>query len=222
MFKMIIMATKKNSKRKKILKRGIGTVLSLIALTSVPHMKPQSILSTEIIWVDKTLEETAPPIPTIEAHSELSIYEDLIREKAQKYNFDPDYIARIIWQESKGDSTAISKAGARGLTQLMPENIERYNVNNPNNPEQNLEAGLQHLRWLTNKFGGNLEQGLAAYNAGQRHVVKALKPKSGRLEKKPVYGGNLIQHIYHDYELRTEELPSETKNYLDKIMGRER
>ncbi len=45
---------------------------------------------------------------------------------------------------------------------------------------------------------------------------------AGRLEKKPVYGGNLIQHIYHDYELRTEELPSETKNYLDKIMGRER
>lgn len=215
---MKTLAIKRNAKAKRILKRGAISALSLVALATIPHMQPkeQTIPYLEIVLVDEPIIEK--PIPTLEKHPELRTYEQLIRENADKYGFDSDYIARIIWQESRGIQDAVSRAGAAGLMQLMPENIERYDVTNPNNPVENIRAGCEHLRWLTNKFGGNLEQGLAAYNAGQRHVVKALKPKSGEVERIPLYGGALTQYKYHDFELRTEILPNETRNYLDKIM----
>ena len=231
------MATKRNTRRNK---RGAMAALSLIALVTMPpHMQPQEqtipypeiqyeIPEEPLIFSENEQKVIQfPLIPTIEVNPKLEIYRDLIKEKSEKYGFEADYVARIIWQESRGDSTAVSKAGAIGLVQLMPKNIDRYKVNNPNNPEENLEAGLQHLRWLTDKFGGDHEQGLAAYNVGQRHVIKALKPKSGKLEKIPLYGGKPVNGkthynwTWHNYELRTERLPKETRKYIDTIMENE-
>ncbi len=214
---MIKTATKRNTKRKRILRKAAISALSLVALATLPHMqlREQKIPYPKIVWVN----EPEQPKETLELHPNLRQYEQLIVENAEKYGFEPEYIAKIIWQESRGIPDAVSRAGAMGLMQLMPENVKRYNVSDPRDPAENIGAGCEHLRWLTNKFGGNLEQGLAAYNAGQRHVVRALKPKSGEVEKIPLYGGALTQYKYHDFELRTDRLPNETRNYLDKIMG---
>ena len=231
--KNVIMATRRKPKTRKV-QRGLCTALTILSLTSIPHMKElEKIISQPQISYEIPEEPLIfsgneqkviqfPLIPTIESHPKLEQYRGLIEEKAEKYGFDSDYIARIMWQESRGNPNAVSRAGAIGLVQLMPKNIDRYNVDNPNNPEENLEAGLKHLRWLTDKFGGNLKQGLAAYNAGQRHVVEALKPKSRRLEKTPLYGGKFTKYTYHNYKLRTENLHSETRNYVNIIMGDEK
>ncbi len=174
---------------------------------------------------DKVEPLSFPLYPSIDNNSVLQPWRDLIVEKSEKYGFDPDFVGRMIWQESKGDPTAVSPDGAVSWVQLMPSNIERYEVSNILDREETLEAGLKHLRWLTDKFGGDLEQGLAAYNTGQVRVRRALKKGSGRTQKtiNRVENGNDVweypTYSYHGYDLRTERLDSETQGYLVAIMG---
>jgi len=150
-------------------------------------------------------------------HPELIEYKEIIDAKAYEYGFDSELVARIVWQESKGNVKARSKKGALGLMQLMPSVIKMYDVKDPYDPAENIDAGLRHLRWLTDKFGGNVVQGLAAYNAGQRVVVKALKKGTGRPEVKVVFD-TMKQYFYNGYEVDPNRLPGQTRHYLKKIL----
>lgn len=99
------------------------------------------------------------------------LYEDIIREKALKYGIDPKLIKALITVESGFNPWAVSRKGAKGLMQLMPETARRYGVKNIFDPEENIEAGVRHLRELIDRFG-DLRLAVAAYNAGATAVEK--------------------------------------------------
>lgn len=99
-------------------------------------------------------------------------YNSIIHEKAEIYNIDPSLIRAIIETESNWNSFAISPKGAMGLMQLMPSTASNMNVHNPFNPEENIEGGTRYLKYLLERFKGDLTLALAAYNAGPNAVEK--------------------------------------------------
>lgn len=96
----------------------------------------------------------------------------IVSEKASKYNLDPSLVHAVIKAESNGNPYAVSRKGAMGLMQLMPSTARDLSVNNPFDPEDNIDGGVRYLRYLINKFNGDLTLALAAYNAGPKTVEK--------------------------------------------------
>jgi len=94
----------------------------------------------------------------------------LIHRLSQQYSIDPRLVQAIIRAESNFDPHAVSRAGAQGLMQLMPDTAARYRVENPFDPQANLEGGIRYLRDLLLMFPGDLRHVLAAYNAGEGAV----------------------------------------------------
>ena len=118
-------------------------------------------------------------------------YAAKIAELAARFDLSPSLLEALVWQESRWRETAVSPVGAQGLAQLMP-GTARYLGVNPHDPYQNLEGGARYLREQLDRFDGDLEKALAAYNAGPGRVERA--------------GG--IPNI------------RETKQYVAAIMGR--
>lgn len=118
-------------------------------------------------------------------------YAAKVAELSARYDLSPSLIEALVWQESRWRPKAISHAGARGLAQLMP-GTARYLGVDPDDPHANLEGGARYLREQLDRFDGDLEKALAAYNAGPGRVQRA----------------NGIPRI------------RETQNYVASIMGR--
>ena len=97
-------------------------------------------------------------------------WDDLITELARRHKVDVALVKAVIHTESYFDYRATSHAGAEGLMQLMPQTAARYGVQDIQNPYENLDAGIQYLRDLLNKYHWNLRYALAAYNAGEKAV----------------------------------------------------
>ena len=95
---------------------------------------------------------------------------DLIHAKAQKYNVDPALVAAVVETESRFRTNARSQVGARGLMQLMPKTGRWLGARNLYNADQNVDAGAKYLRYLNQRFDGNLTKTIAAYNAGEGNV----------------------------------------------------
>lgn len=96
----------------------------------------------------------------------------LIPQIAKEMDLDPKLLEAVVEQESSFDPMAISKAGAMGLMQLMPETAHDLGVTDPFNPEQNLRGGATYLKQMLTKYG-NVDLALAAYNAGPGRVDRA-------------------------------------------------
>jgi len=94
----------------------------------------------------------------------------LIQRLAQQYSVDPHLVRAIITVESNFDPHAVSRAGAQGLMQLMPDTAARYRVEDPFDPHANIEGGIRYLRDLLRLFPSDLRHVLAAYNAGEGAV----------------------------------------------------
>lgn len=94
----------------------------------------------------------------------------LIRKKAPLYGVDTRLALAIALAESNLDANAVSPKNAQGVMQLIPDTQERFGVEKPFDPEQNIKGGLAYLKWLQNRFGGNLKLVAAAYNAGEGNV----------------------------------------------------
>ncbi len=102
-----------------------------------------------------------------------SQYDALIVNLALKYDLEPSFIKAMIHVESAFDRYAISRAGAMGLMQLMPATAANYQLNQDQfNPYRNVEAGIQHVKDLMNRYGSDKKLSLAAYNAGEGAVSK--------------------------------------------------
>jgi len=101
-----------------------------------------------------------------------SDYHSIVHEKASVYDIDPSLIKAVIKTESNWNSRAISNKGAIGLMQLMPATAVDMDVHNPFDPEENIEGGTRYLRYLIERFNGDLTLALAAYNAGPKTVEK--------------------------------------------------
>lgn len=102
----------------------------------------------------------------------VSAYDDFINGAAQKWGVDPALVKGVIQAESGYRAGATSHAGARGLMQLMPSTAVSLGVTDPYDPEQNIYAGTRYLKGQLERFGGDVEKALAAYNAGPAAVTR--------------------------------------------------
>lgn len=96
----------------------------------------------------------------------------LIEKAANENGVDPNLLDALVATESSYDPNCRSRAGAMGLTQLMPENVKELGVQRPFDPEENLQGGAKQLAQLLAKYPGRLDLALAAYNAGPGAVAK--------------------------------------------------
>jgi hypothetical protein len=97
----------------------------------------------------------------------------LVANAASRYGIEVGLIKAVIKAESNFDTYAVSRAGAQGLMQLMPETAELLDVEDPFDPASNIFAGVRHLRELMDRFDGNIPLAVAAYNAGALRVEAA-------------------------------------------------
>jgi hypothetical protein len=99
--------------------------------------------------------------------------EKMVREAAERHHVDPALVRAVIETESNWNPSAVSRKGALGLMQLIPTTAQRFGVNDAFNPKQNVDAGVRYLRTLLERYNGNLDLALAAYNAGEGAVDRA-------------------------------------------------
>ena len=128
---------------------------------------------------------------TMSRKDRLRQFDTMILDAANKYNLDPDIIRAVVKVESDFDPLAVSKSGALGLMQLMPQTAKELKVENPFDPQENIEGGVKHFRQLWEAFDGDLVLCVAAYNAGKNAVSKNWKVPNN----------------------------SETTNFVDKVLG---
>jgi len=99
--------------------------------------------------------------------------EKLVREAAERHRIDPALVRAVIETESNWNAEAVSRKGAVGLMQLIPTTAQRFGVNDLYSPQQNVDAGVRYLKTLLERYNGNLDLALAAYNAGEGAVDRA-------------------------------------------------
>ncbi len=99
--------------------------------------------------------------------------EALVKEAAERHRMNPALIRAVIETESHWNAAAVSRKGAVGLMQLVPTTAQRFGVKDMFSPKQNIDAGVRYLKALLERYNGNLELALAAYNAGEGAVDRA-------------------------------------------------
>ena len=99
--------------------------------------------------------------------------EEMIREVSARYRVDPALVRAVIQTESNYNSSAVSRKGALGLMQLVPGTARQMGINNALDPKQNIDGGVRYLHSLLERYNGDLDRALAAYNAGPGAVDRA-------------------------------------------------
>jgi len=144
---------------KKAAARGVPQAVNL--LRTMPGVAPSQKTGCPLA----SAGSVAPPMPT--PPREIST---TVSRVAKDVGVDPNLVMSIIWIESEFNARAVSVKNARGLMQLMPDTAIRFHVTNPFDPTQNIRGGTAYLRWLLDRFNGDVELALGAYNAGENAV----------------------------------------------------
>lgn len=140
----------------------------VVCYTDSPFGKKTERVMKEKKVVEK--DKQAPERRTMSAGA--NDYGHYVTKAASKYEIEPELIHAVIKTESNGNCRAVSKKGAKGLMQLMPSTASDMNVSNPFNPEENIDGGTRYLRYLLEKFNGDMTLALAAYNSGPGTVER--------------------------------------------------
>lgn len=136
-----------------------------------------------------------PPLPALEVRQRF--YWPTVREYAYKQGLDPLLVMAIIQVESTFNPYAVSRRGAAGLMQIIPDTAEQLGLENPFDPEANVEAGIRYLKWLNKVFKGNTKLMLAAYNAGPTKVLNLGRVPRIRETRRYIY-----RVMYHKERFR--------------------
>jgi Transglycosylase SLT domain len=125
-------------------------------------------------------ENTAPPVPPLASTQpavqskpvavDRASLDLMVNGAGQRHQIDPDFINSVIRAESGFNNRAISKKGAQGLMQLMPQTASQLGVSNAFDPKANVDGGTKYLRELLEKYNYDVPKALAAYNAGAKRV----------------------------------------------------
>lgn len=151
-------------------------------------------LSTDFNNIGNNIESSTGTSGSISSGS--GSIEEAVNTASKKYNIDKSLIEAVIKQESSFNPNAKSSAGAMGLMQLMPGTAKEMGVDSPYSIEENVDGGTHYLKNLLDMYAGSKELALSAYNAGP---------------------GTLLARGVDSKE-EINKLPSETKNYVSKIM----
>ena len=117
--------------------------------------------------------KTRPRIPAAAYQETLkspNVYDGAIVHAGKEHGLSPALVKAVVHVESAFNPKAVSRAGALGLMQLMPDTARSLGVDDPFDPWHNIEGGTRYLRYLMRRNSGDVELALAAYNAGQRAV----------------------------------------------------
>lgn len=127
-------------------------------------------------------KEPANPVATTPARAVASTwlpsdtlirqYSPIVEVASRTYGVDKSLVHAVISAESGYNPMAVSRAGARGLMQLMPGTAKRYGVRNIHDPVENIHGGVRYLKDLLVLFNGSIELAVAAYNAGENAVIR--------------------------------------------------
>ncbi len=134
--------------------------------------KPKSNDYKRLVKTWKGWEESKSQIALKDFNKNRKIHTAIIDSYAKRYGLPASLLHAVISAESAYDPNAMSRAGAVGLMQLMPETARRYGVVNRRNPSDNIDGGTRYLRDLLVMFNNNLSLALAAYNAGENAVKR--------------------------------------------------
>jgi soluble lytic murein transglycosylase-like protein len=170
-----------------------------VSLSNVPvDNRYQVLIDDQKRNVGEAIKEVLSVSPPLAAQKSLTIterkihYSQIVDHAARTYGLDSALLHAVISVESRYNSKAVSRKGAVGLMQLMPETALRYGVTDSFDPTQNIDGGARYLRDLLKIFNEDVRLALAAYNAGENMVVKY---------------GNRIPPI------------RETREYVPKVLG---
>ena len=136
-------------------------------LAAEPESAPPTV---DLAAVDAETTSRVPPAPERVAPREPIPFHGIIVQVAGRYEVDPHLIRAIIFAESGYNPKAKSKKGAGGLMQLMPSTAKALGVQDIFDPEENIDGGVRYFRSLLDRFEGDVQLALAAYNAGSRYV----------------------------------------------------
>jgi soluble lytic murein transglycosylase-like protein len=115
----------------------------------------------------------APPAAGNQRTEDIPVsYVNIINSTCERFGVDPSLVHAMVKVESDFNPFAISRKGAMGLMQLMPQTASTMNVRNTFSPHENIEGGVKYLRYLLDRYEGNLSLALAAYNSGETAVKK--------------------------------------------------
>jgi hypothetical protein len=168
-----------------MLGRGRGMNHSA-TLAYVNHTIDRAISKASVL--NKVTQSVAPPPETsasgraavdntraVSAPNQRKLFEQLANDAAVRHGVDPNLVKAVITAESDYDPNAVSRVGAMGLMQLMPETARDMNVHEPFDPAQNIEGGAKYLAQLSRQFNGDETKILAAYNWGPGNVQRGGK-----------------------------------------------
>ena len=133
--------------------------------------------------------------PVITRRYSTEKYDDLISDASERYGVSFPLLKAIIKAESDFDPLVVSKKGATGLMQIMPQNFKSLGIEDPFDPWQNINAGARYFKQMFDRFNGKLSLSLAAYNAGPTAVdrYKTIPP----YEETEEYGRRVLKYYYN-------------------------
>lgn len=150
----------------------VGQTIRLYMSTgdsSYIQFRPEEITSYEAVPDPPPVTPTLPSPKTDVKLSPADLHE-MLAEAGQQHNLDADLLASVVKAESNGNARAVSRAGARGLMQLMPATAAEQGVNDSFRPDENVRGGSAYLDQLLLRYHDNIALALAAYNAGPAAV----------------------------------------------------
>ena len=128
------------------------------------------VISSQPIEEEYTAAKIESILPPVKGNKKERLFHPIIIQTSNRHQVDPAIVKAIIMAESGYNPRAISKAGAKGLMQLMPKTAQDLGVEDSFNPQQNISGGVRYFKQLMNRFNGDFKLALAAYNAGSTTV----------------------------------------------------